>query len=320
MLNTFSFFKSTMSMKVKHLEKLQYDSFYKFLVSLGSVLVALPAAILYVIFNIEPILISKSEYELLSEYSLNALENKKYIINLILTNLPTVTALIIAFGLFLLVFGGINWYLIQRKLDEQVKADTIMKTINAHKVSETNIRLNAIKEGADSVGEISEKEENISYCVGLHNIDNSNRINTSNALAYMRIEDLCYERAIEKYHKNYHLKRHIAVGDYLHDFVAISKKHNVDLIFEVKYWKVAPGLDRVSNLLYKRNRAGLEYENTSQRKCENIIIIVTQQQYLKRIQNAMSNNMSKDFLDSKIKIKYVLEEDLRNNNSSIFDD
>lgn len=288
--------------------------------SLGSVLVALPAAILYVLFNIEPILISNNEYELLSEYSLNALKSKRYIINLVLDNLPSIATLIIIVGLILLVFGGFKWYLIQKKLDEQIEADTIMKKINAHKISETNIAFNAIKEGADSIGEIAKKEENISYYVGLQCNDNANEFKTSNALAYMEIEDLCYERAIEKYHKNYHFKRHIAVGDYQHDFVAVSKKNDTDLLFEVKYWKVAPGLDRVNSLLYRRKQAGLEYENTSRRKCENIIIIVTQQQNLRRIQSAMSNNMSKHFLNSKIKIKYVLEEKLRDNNIPIFDD
>ena len=51
------------------MDKLQYDSLYKFLVSLGIILIALPIAALVYLLNSEPILISQSDFDALSEYS-----------------------------------------------------------------------------------------------------------------------------------------------------------------------------------------------------------------------------------------------------------
>lgn len=58
------------------MDKLQYDSLYKFFVSLGLVLIILPFATMVYLFNVEPVLISQVEYDLLSGYSLSMIENR----------------------------------------------------------------------------------------------------------------------------------------------------------------------------------------------------------------------------------------------------
>lgn len=60
------------------MDKLQYDSFYKFLVSLGIILIAAPVLCLYfVVNNQEQLLISQNEYEALSEASLFLLQERE---------------------------------------------------------------------------------------------------------------------------------------------------------------------------------------------------------------------------------------------------
>ena len=49
------------------MDKLQYDSLYKFLVSLGTVLIALPIAAFIFLANQSTLIISKMEYEILSD-------------------------------------------------------------------------------------------------------------------------------------------------------------------------------------------------------------------------------------------------------------
>ena len=51
------------------MDKLQYDSFYKFLVSLGIVLITLPIFVLLYILNADYILISQNDYNNLSAIS-----------------------------------------------------------------------------------------------------------------------------------------------------------------------------------------------------------------------------------------------------------
>ena len=57
-------------------DKLQYDSLYKFLVSLGVVLIALPITAFIFLSNSAALIISQSEYEALSEYSIHDLEQR----------------------------------------------------------------------------------------------------------------------------------------------------------------------------------------------------------------------------------------------------
>lgn len=56
------------------MDKLQYDSFYKFLVSLGIVLITLPIFVLLYILNADYILISQNDYNNLSAISLQSIK------------------------------------------------------------------------------------------------------------------------------------------------------------------------------------------------------------------------------------------------------
>lgn len=52
------------------MDKLQYDSFYKFLVSLGMLLITLPVLAYLYILNTDYELISQNDYDNLSEISI----------------------------------------------------------------------------------------------------------------------------------------------------------------------------------------------------------------------------------------------------------
>ena len=74
------------------MDKLQYDSFYKFLVSLGLILLALPFAALIFLFYVDPILISQVEYDALSEFSLQMIENRNELVSMAISVFPVVSA------------------------------------------------------------------------------------------------------------------------------------------------------------------------------------------------------------------------------------
>ena len=61
------------------MDKLQYDNLYKFLVSLGIVLIIVPVAALAFLLNMEPLLISQVDYDSLSDFSLQMIANRNEI-------------------------------------------------------------------------------------------------------------------------------------------------------------------------------------------------------------------------------------------------
>ena len=113
------------------MDKLQYDSFYKFLVSLGIVLITLPIFVLLYILNADYILISQNDYNNLSAISLQSIKTHEHILHLIHTIVPIISIPLILLGIILIIIGCYKWYGIQKELDQQIKSDTITKKINA---------------------------------------------------------------------------------------------------------------------------------------------------------------------------------------------
>ena len=282
------------------MDKLQYDSFYKFLVSLGIILIALPIVALVFIVNVEPILISQSEFDLLSEFSKNSVQQKENILSLIIIWLPTCAKFFIPIGVVCLLYGGIRWHLNQLQLDDQVKSDTILKKINAQNTSTSQIVQKAVDEVSDA--EAKGENENIPQ----QQVD----VSGSKIIKYMQIEDLCFAWARKKYARKYHLKKHVSIGKFDYDFVAVSKKDNIDLLFEVKYWNQLPPMHITSSLLSKVHAAGINYEREAHRNFRNIIIIVAPKQRLERLQDNLEKRIENVKIDLFSEIQYVAEEDL----------
>jgi hypothetical protein len=57
------------------MDKLQYDSFYKFLVSLGMLLITLPVLAFLYVLNMDCKIISQSDYDNLSQISIQRIQN-----------------------------------------------------------------------------------------------------------------------------------------------------------------------------------------------------------------------------------------------------
>ena len=132
------------------MDKLQYDSFYKFLVSLGIILIAAPVLCLYfVVNNQEQLLISQNEYEALSEASLFLLQEREKILGTIYNVLPWVLPILFACGIFCLIYGGFKWKTIQDEIDEQTHLKTVEQRTNVEKMSLPEVVEKAISEGAE---------------------------------------------------------------------------------------------------------------------------------------------------------------------------
>ena len=62
------------------MDKLQYDSFHKFMVSLGIILITLPIVAYIFLIKSEPIILSQNDFNTLSTFSLKNISEKEHII------------------------------------------------------------------------------------------------------------------------------------------------------------------------------------------------------------------------------------------------
>lgn len=283
------------------MEKLQYDSFYKFLVSLGVILIALPIVALVFIVNGEILLLSQVEYDSLSVFSLESIQQREQLYDFIVAWLPLATKILIPIGFILIIIGSIKWYLIQLQLDEQIKSDTVMKRINAKNMSATEIVAKAVEEVTDAEAEETEQIVEKPIRSPQH----------EKILKYMEIEDLCFAKAVREYSKKYHLKKSVRIGNCDYDFIAVSKKDNVDILFEVKYWHQIPPTHITNSLAYKVFSAGQNYETETHRNFRSVIIIVVPKQHLERMKNNLITRIENSRVDWTAEIQYVAEEDLK---------
>lgn len=101
------------------MDNLQYDSFYKFIVSVGIVLIVAPLFCLhYLVSGSYDILISQEEANNLSQLSSDFLNIKIQYIQTIFKYLPIVCFIFIVIGIIFVSWGGLKWLGIQKTLDE----------------------------------------------------------------------------------------------------------------------------------------------------------------------------------------------------------
>ena len=92
--------------------------------------------------------------------------------------------------------------------------------------------------------------------------------------------------------------------------MGISKKDNVDLIFEVKYWRQIPSTQILKSTLQRLFSSGENYENNARRNFKIILIIVSTREKINRIKSQMvDKNLNFEFRFN-IEIRYFVEEDL----------
>ena len=253
------------------MDKLQYDSFYKFLVSLGMLLITLPVLAFLYVLNMDCKLISQSDYDNLSQISIKRIQNNANLLDFTTTIMPVASIVLIVTGLTLIIIGCSKWYSIQKELDEQIKSDTIAKKINATQLSSSE----TVEKAANEISAEQNTSTNVS----------SDRI-----VKYMQIEDKCYKYFFNKFSHRYLLKQNLRIGRFEYDIIALSKRTKNDLIFEVKYWTINTITDnRLKHLISNVNYMCENYKSVTNHNCESVIVIVTPKEKIEKVKSACLN-------------------------------
>lgn len=276
------------------MEKLEFDSLHKFLVSLGLILLVLPFALLYLFLNNDVLLISQEEFNALSTYSLNQLQQQERITTFFLFALPIGFVLSFTIGIILLIIGIKNWRKVQQNLDAVVAADRIKHELDAAQLKNSEILERTIHEVQESDSTETSPTQ-------------------SKIMKYMDIEDLYFTNCLPlEMKKRYYFRRNIRIGGMTYDGIAISTTDNIDLIYEIKYWKRSQPVQLIYRALTQLYNAGLNYETTKHRNFKCILVIVTSGDNLDSMQKRVDGLREKSLHEfSTVEIKCIAEESLR---------
>ena len=276
------------------MDKLQYDSFYKFLVSLGMLLITLPVLAFLYVLNMDCKLISQSDYDNLSQISIQRIQNNENLLDFTTTIMPVASIVLIVTGLTLIIIGCCKWYSIQKELDEQIKSDTITKKINATQLSSS--------ESVEKVANEISAEQNA-----------STNVSSDRVVKYMQIEDKCYNYFSNKFSRRYLLKQNLRIGRFEYDIIALSKRTKNDLIFEIKYWTVNTITNnRLEHLISYVKSMRDNYKSITSHNCESVIVIVAPKEKIEKVKSAYLNyfNNYKNSVLENVNFEFFAEEDL----------
>ena len=282
------------------MNKLQYDSFYKFMVSIGTLLIASPIlGAYYILTNSPNVLISEQEYSDLSEFSRYALYNREAIIDM----MPYVLLGLFVLGLFCAVWGGIKWYNIQRTLDKGVELDVKEKsfkydTLTASEVAEKVAKETIETQEADDTAPLRSQNQRM----------------FKSLQKALQAEDAYIAYLNKKQSKGFEIKPNIKMGGYQYDIVAISKHDNIDYIYEIKYWPNESAAGRAGDVLRRLSESGVNYENSVGRNLRTKLIVVSEKEHIapikKRLERYLSNVSNGTYSSVEIEYFYFHENKL----------
>ena len=286
------------------MDKLQYDNLYKFLVSLGIVLIVLPIAALIYLLNMEPILISQADYESLSEASLQMLADRSNLTEMFFKMFPWIAGIFFLLGAALLLCGIWNWKRIQGDLDKKLGAEATIQVIKALKMSKEETTEKA-KEEVKSTNQIVEVGKNEASKDVLNCRTHENIVDK-----YIEIENRCYNYFVKRYAGSYKFERNIRIGKYSYDFIGVSQSNNIDLVVEIKYFKSEKvDLQRLYAAFDRLYAAGVNYETVVRRNFKCVGVIVAPEEQLQVIEASMKTyrNAYKE-TETKVDVRCIAEE------------
>lgn len=282
------------------MKQIQYDTFYKFIVSIGIILIITPIlGFHYILSGSYDIIISADEYAKLSSVSLKIMENKSNLLFFIYYIFPFILFTLLIAGIICLYWGGKRWAFIQKKLDKQIDYN-LEKDRIAIKMSLSEIVNNTMHE-VDETLENNTNDESVASI----NLVESNDYRTRLINAF-QAEDKCFTLIRTELSSTHTISRNIKVNGMEYDIIATSERYDYDNLYEIKYWTRISSLT-LKTVLERIQKAGDNYEQTLGRKFQFILMIVlpseNAEQLKTQIEKIIHNSLS---IPTYMSIRYVV--------------
>ena len=276
------------------MDKISYESRYKFIVSIGVVLTILPFGVLYSIIALsKDIIISKrkiNELNGISKYIIEKLENNFFI----LINNPLFYLflfLIFLMGIVCIFKGLKDWKDVQNKENHK-------KDLENEKLELENKKLKdefglSSKEQFDKVEqEVKEEQEII-----------GEQSSTSLIKEYFNIEQRVATKIIKDFSKSHDVVYGFRLGKYEYDIVAKGKGFlDKDYFFEIKYLKNMINVAWYKKIIEKVNKQNENYQENTNRKPYVKIVFVTEKNNYNQVKEFINrqqkiNNLGADVVE-----------------------
>lgn len=238
------------------MEKLQYDSFYKFLVSVGVILVTGPFfGIYYLLSGAFDIKVSAEDFSKLASESQDLFLKKTALINNTYFYLPYILYSLILIGFLCLIWGGLRWFQVQKIEDEGLLYDTgkkfgdMVKALPAEIVKKLLHKLKFTGEmlvyGSEVpavsvafVDEAAKKKPGAKTDLQqapMQIMGTAKKVKPDKLLKMIEIEDACLQYYKCHFQKGFVFLQGFQLGNFLLDIVAKAKRGNKDMIYEIQY-------------------------------------------------------------------------------------
>lgn len=261
--------------------KIEYSDFYKFLSSLGLVLISL-ALILPWLFLREPfdISISVSDLANLTPIAQSIINVRQETALWFLQNIKWISILLSVAGIAFLSTGITLWVRKQQKLDHRDDVESAIKEIELEKMTPTQILEKAVKEIQEvNADEKEEKPTPIPVSQPLHD--------------YLRIENSVINKLTQCFGQDSVLSNS-RIKDTAYDVILFSSSaQRNDVLFEIKVSLVRFDRSRVYGAIHQISASLEDYQKTTQRKAAGIVLLLLSSKV-----NDETLRRNKDFIEN----------------------
>lgn len=276
------------------MDKISYESRYKFIVSIGVVLTILPFGVLYSIIALsKDIIISKRRINELNGISKHIIEKLENIFFILINNPAFYLFLFLIFlmGMVCIFKGLKDWKDVQNKENHK-------KDLENEKLELENKKLKdefglSSKEQFDKVEqEVKEEQEII-----------GEQSSTSLIKEYFNIEQRVATKIIKDFSKSHDVVYGFRLGKYEYDIVAKGKGFlDKDYFFEIKYLKNMINVAWYKKIIEKVNKQNENYQENTNRKPYVKIVFVTEKNNYNQVKEFINrqqkiNNLGVDIVE-----------------------
>ena len=210
------------------MDKIKYDSLYKFIVSIGIAIILLPFIFLsWILNNNEILMIKESELMQLTDTAQKVVEmEQNYKYSMLNNNFAIISISIIIWliGIIIIIYGIVQWKnKVQKNEDKSIEL--------SNKLLEKQIKDLTEEEKEEKV---KEEIKEIEYTQAKDNsvVDNS----SGKIRKYVEIQNYVYN-TIKSLFKKYKVFEEVKIEKEQYDCVALSQEeYHEDYIFEIKYF------------------------------------------------------------------------------------
>lgn len=253
------------------MEKLKYDSLYKFIVSIGIIVIIAPFICLFgLLNNNEVVFISQNDINQLTETAQEIItleQNYKYL----LLSKPIVifiTIIIVSvIGIGIVIYGIVQWHNKVQKYEDKSRE-------LSNELLERRLQTLTPEEKENKIKEEVKQIETTEQTKELTNTLKEGQIDT-----YREIEEKVY-KAIKKEFKNYKIFEEVRMEKQIYDCIALhtSDEDFYDYIFEIKYFNniklIKEKFNRLEKMMAEQKVC---YYNNTNRFVHSVLIIIVKE-------------------------------------------